>query len=197
MWQGRASCSGLTQLVKSWESLVCLQLCSGSPVGRWWKPCSYRLAAQWQRSCLLLFQTKIRRSISSLHTNPIIVQRNFNALPTPAILSWPAYFVLFIKPMLWNAPNVLNCTATSAFVPFVRLSLIIILLRVFKVGLTFLTKRILGKSIDQWILMFYNVRSNSNNLHVWHNNVELILVSFAPYLHNNNPAFLTFSGLVL
>ena len=51
MWQGRGSCSGLTQLVKSWESLACLQLCSGSPVERQWKPCSYRLAAQWQRSC--------------------------------------------------------------------------------------------------------------------------------------------------
>jgi len=33
-WQGRGSCSGLTQLVKSWESLAYLQLCSGSPVGR-------------------------------------------------------------------------------------------------------------------------------------------------------------------
>ena len=40
-WQGR----------RSWESLACLQLCSRSPVGRWWKPCSYRLAAQWRRSC--------------------------------------------------------------------------------------------------------------------------------------------------
>ena len=50
-WQGRDSCSGLTQLVKSWESLACLQLCSGSPVGWWCKPCSYRLAAQWRRSC--------------------------------------------------------------------------------------------------------------------------------------------------
>ena len=50
-WQGRASCSGLTQLVKSWESRVCLQLCVEAPAGRWWKPCSYRLAAQWQRSC--------------------------------------------------------------------------------------------------------------------------------------------------
>ena len=40
-WQGRGSCSGLTQLVNSWESLACLQLCSGSPVGRWWKPSSY------------------------------------------------------------------------------------------------------------------------------------------------------------
>ena len=50
-WQGRDSCSGLTQLVRSWESLACLQLCSGSPVGRWWKPCSYKLAAQWRRSC--------------------------------------------------------------------------------------------------------------------------------------------------
>ena len=46
-WQGRSSCSGLTQLVKSWESLAYLQLCSGSPVGRWWRPCSYRLAAHW------------------------------------------------------------------------------------------------------------------------------------------------------
>ena len=27
-WQVRASCSGLTQLVRSWESLACLQLCS-------------------------------------------------------------------------------------------------------------------------------------------------------------------------
>jgi len=51
-WQGRGSCSGLTQVVQSWESLACLQLCNGSPVERWWKPCSYRLAAQWQRSCL-------------------------------------------------------------------------------------------------------------------------------------------------
>jgi len=51
-WQGRSSCSGLAQHVRSWESLACLQLCSGSPVGRWWQPCSYRLAAQWQRSCL-------------------------------------------------------------------------------------------------------------------------------------------------
>jgi len=50
-WQGHDSCSGLTQLVKSWKSLACLQLCSGPPVGRWWKPCSYRLAAQWRRSC--------------------------------------------------------------------------------------------------------------------------------------------------
>jgi len=50
-WQGHASCSGLTQLVKSWESLACLQLCSGSPVGRWWKLCSCGLAVQWQRSC--------------------------------------------------------------------------------------------------------------------------------------------------
>jgi len=50
-WQGCDSCSGLTQLVRSWKSLVCLQLCSGSPVGRWWKPCSYWLAAQWRRSC--------------------------------------------------------------------------------------------------------------------------------------------------
>jgi len=32
------------------ESLTFLQFCSGSPVGRWWKPCSYRLAAQWRRS---------------------------------------------------------------------------------------------------------------------------------------------------
>ena len=36
-WQGRGSCSGLTQLVKSWESLAYLRFCSGSPVGRWWK----------------------------------------------------------------------------------------------------------------------------------------------------------------
>jgi len=50
--QGHDSFSGLTQLVKSWESLACLQLCSGSPVGWRWKPCSYRLAAQWWRSCL-------------------------------------------------------------------------------------------------------------------------------------------------
>ena len=50
-WQCRNSCTGLTQLVRSWESLACRQLCSGSPVGRWWKPCSYRLAAQWWRSC--------------------------------------------------------------------------------------------------------------------------------------------------
>ena len=40
-WQGHGSCSGLTQLERSWESLACLQLCSGSPVGQWWKPCSY------------------------------------------------------------------------------------------------------------------------------------------------------------
>jgi len=33
-WQGRDSCSGLTQRVRSWESLACLQLCSGSPIGR-------------------------------------------------------------------------------------------------------------------------------------------------------------------
>jgi len=52
VWQGRDSCSGLTQLVKSWESLACQQLCSESPVGRWWNPCSYRLGAEWQRSCL-------------------------------------------------------------------------------------------------------------------------------------------------
>ena len=31
-WQGCGSCSGLTQLVRIWESLACLQLCSGSPV---------------------------------------------------------------------------------------------------------------------------------------------------------------------
>jgi len=37
--------------VRSSESLACLQLCSGSPVGHWWKPCSYRLAVQWRRSC--------------------------------------------------------------------------------------------------------------------------------------------------
>jgi len=36
--------------LKSWESLACLQLCSGSPVRRWWKPCFYRLATQWRRS---------------------------------------------------------------------------------------------------------------------------------------------------
>jgi len=33
-WQGRGSCSGLSQLVKSWESLACLQLYIGSLVGR-------------------------------------------------------------------------------------------------------------------------------------------------------------------
>jgi len=33
-WQGRDSCSGLTQLVTSWKSLACLRLCSGSPVRR-------------------------------------------------------------------------------------------------------------------------------------------------------------------
>jgi len=32
-WQDHDSWSGLTQLVKSWESLACLQLCSGSPRG--------------------------------------------------------------------------------------------------------------------------------------------------------------------
>ena len=37
---------------ENWESVACLQLCSGSLVGWWWKPCSYRLAAQWRRSCL-------------------------------------------------------------------------------------------------------------------------------------------------
>jgi len=47
-WQGRDSFSGLTQLVRSRESLAYLQLCSGSPAGRWWKPCSYRLAASLQ-----------------------------------------------------------------------------------------------------------------------------------------------------
>ena len=53
-WQGHDSCSTLlTQLMKSWESLAYLQLCSGSPAGRWWKPCSYKLAARWQRSCLM------------------------------------------------------------------------------------------------------------------------------------------------
>jgi len=31
-WQSPASCPGLTQLVRSWESLACPQLCSGSPV---------------------------------------------------------------------------------------------------------------------------------------------------------------------
>ena len=50
--QGCDSCLRLTQPVRSWESLAYLQLCSGSPAGWWWKPCSYRLAAQWQRSCL-------------------------------------------------------------------------------------------------------------------------------------------------
>ena len=50
-WQDRDSHSGLIQLVESWVSLACLQLCSGSPGERWWKPCSYRLAAQWWRSC--------------------------------------------------------------------------------------------------------------------------------------------------
>jgi len=46
-WQGRASCSGLTQLVRNRESLACLKLCSGSPVvGRGQMPCSCRLAAQ-------------------------------------------------------------------------------------------------------------------------------------------------------
>jgi len=34
VWQRRASCSEMTQLVRSLESLVCLQLRSGSPVGR-------------------------------------------------------------------------------------------------------------------------------------------------------------------
>ena len=38
--------------MRSWESLACLQLCSGSPVGQWWKPCSCNLAAQWRRTCL-------------------------------------------------------------------------------------------------------------------------------------------------
>jgi len=47
-WQGRASCSGLTQLVRNWESLACLQLFCGSPIGAWRMPCSYRPAAQWQ-----------------------------------------------------------------------------------------------------------------------------------------------------
>ena len=52
-WQGRGSCSGVTQLVRSWKSLAYLQLlCNWSRVRRWWKPCSYRLAAQWRRSCL-------------------------------------------------------------------------------------------------------------------------------------------------
>jgi len=46
MWKGRGSCSGLTQLVKSRESLACLQLCSGSFVGRWRMLCSCRLAAR-------------------------------------------------------------------------------------------------------------------------------------------------------
>jgi len=34
-WQGRVSCSGLTQIVKSWESPAYVQLCNGSAVGRW------------------------------------------------------------------------------------------------------------------------------------------------------------------
>ena len=33
-WQGRAFCSGLTQLLRIWQSLACLQLYSGSTVGR-------------------------------------------------------------------------------------------------------------------------------------------------------------------
>jgi len=33
-WQDRASCSGLTQLVRSWELLACRQLRSGSPLRR-------------------------------------------------------------------------------------------------------------------------------------------------------------------
>jgi len=33
MWQDHDSGSGLTQLVKSRESLACLQSCNGSPVG--------------------------------------------------------------------------------------------------------------------------------------------------------------------
>jgi len=49
--QSCASWSGLTQLVRIWESLACLHLCSGSPVGRWWKPCSCNLATQWSGSC--------------------------------------------------------------------------------------------------------------------------------------------------
>ena len=32
-WQGHDSCSGLTQLVRSCESLACLQLRNGSPEG--------------------------------------------------------------------------------------------------------------------------------------------------------------------
>jgi len=51
-WQGRASCSGLFKLVRSSKPLACLQLYSGSPVERWWRPCSYGLAAHWQRPCL-------------------------------------------------------------------------------------------------------------------------------------------------
>jgi len=34
----------LYQLVRSWESLACLQLCSGSPVGRWWMPSSFLIS---------------------------------------------------------------------------------------------------------------------------------------------------------
>jgi len=51
-WWGCDSYSALTQLVKNWESLACLELCSGAPVGRWWRRCSYRLAPQWRWSCL-------------------------------------------------------------------------------------------------------------------------------------------------
>jgi len=52
MWQGRASCSALTQLLRSWGSLACLQLCNGTPVGRWWKFCSYWQAGQLRWSSL-------------------------------------------------------------------------------------------------------------------------------------------------
>jgi len=37
--------------VRTLESLACLQFCSGSPAGWWWKPCSFRLPAQWRRFC--------------------------------------------------------------------------------------------------------------------------------------------------
>ena len=43
---------GLTTVQVCWMLPRSLQLCNGSPAGRWWKPCSYRLAAQWRRSCL-------------------------------------------------------------------------------------------------------------------------------------------------
>jgi len=66
-WLGRDACSGLTQPEKIRESLTCIHLCSGSPAGRWWMPCSYRLvAAQWQRSCTLAFSwSKLGRGSSS------------------------------------------------------------------------------------------------------------------------------------